>query len=61
MRDFDDLLTFRKYFLWASTIGTLVGFATAWKEKVGLAILSAWGGVCIVLILQESLLFRLEA
>ena len=60
-RNFDDLISYRKYFLWSSTFGTIVGFVVAWADRIGLAILSGWGGLFFILILQEFFVFHIGA
>jgi len=39
-------------------VGILVGLLLSWAVKVGAAILAGWGGFCLALILNETLLYR---
>ena len=47
------------YFLGGgAVVGILVGLLLAWAVKIGAAILAGCGGVCLALILNETLLYR---
>jgi hypothetical protein len=50
------------YFLGGGAVaGILVGLLLAWAIKVGAAILAGWGGLCLALILNETVLYRFGA
>ena len=50
------------YFLGGGALaGIFVGLLLAWAIKVGAAILAGWGGLCLALILNESILYRFGA
>ena len=58
----DDLMSTFYYFLGGGLIaGILLGWLLAKFVKVGAAVLAAWGGMCLGLILNEAVLFQLEA
>ena len=50
------------YFLGGGAVaGILIGLLLAWAIKVGAAILAGWGGLCLALILNETVLYRFGA
>ena len=50
------------YFLGGGALaGIFVGLLLAWALKIGAAILAGWGGLCLALILNETILYRFGA
>ena len=53
-----DLADFWYFLGGGAVVGILVGLVLAWAVKLGAAILAGWGGFCLALILNETLLYR---
>ena len=50
------------YFLGGGALaGIFVGLLLAWAIKIGASILAGWGGLCLALILNETILYRFGA
>jgi len=45
----------------SAILGTIVGLLLARVSKLGVAVLSGWGGVCLGLILYSAFLYKTES
>jgi hypothetical protein len=45
----------------STILGTIVGLLLARVSKLGVAVLSGWGGVCLGLILYSAFLYKTES
>ena len=53
-----DLADFWYFLGGGAVVGVLIGLLLAWAVKIGAAILAGWGGLCLALILNETLFYR---
>ena len=58
LNDTSDLADFWYFLAGGIVAGILVGLLLAWAVKIGAGLLAGWGGVCLALILNETLFYR---
>jgi len=58
LNDTSDLAAFWYFLAGGCVAGLIVGLLLAYVVKIGAALLAGWGGVCLALILNETIFYR---